>query len=149
MSQLIQTVQYVRLGRSPFRAKPKDVPVFAQLLVGGAGLWIVKGEQTGRGAIDHGQGLRISTQGPGDLATLQALFALAADLPPSDETAFASDLREDALADDCELSRGDEMRLAQTVADLAVHVHVSTFSSELTNVTGRDGWSVSTSRVDI
>lgn len=123
MSELALTASFLRLGHSSFGdAKPKEVSVFGQLLVGGRGLWLFTELQTGRT-------IRIDATGD-EARMMMAGFALAESrLGTGEDEASRLSHRLRAEAADGEIQLTDEeiKVLTESVADLAVGVVLSDF----------------------
>lgn len=123
MSELALTASFLRLGSSSFGdAKPKEVAVFGQLLIGGRGLWLFTELQTGR---------TIRIDGTGDEAgILMAGFALAESRLGAGEdeaSRLSQRLRAEAADEEIRLTDEEIKVLSVSVADLGVGLVLSSF----------------------
>lgn len=128
MSQLSYTVSFVRMGRSPFASKAKDVPVFAQHLTGGSELTIFSNLDS------PGIDLRVRQQAHFSAVALMAGFAVVEPrLPLADDAlATAQRLRKAAEEGEVEIAEIDARTLAEAVSGLDITVVVNDYAGELT-----------------
>jgi hypothetical protein len=123
MSELALTASFLRLGRSSFGdAKPKEVSVFGQLLVGGRGLWLFSELETGRT-------IRIDATGD-EAGMLMAGFALAESRLGTGEdevSRLSQRLRAEAADGEIRLTDEETKILSESVADLGVGLVLCNF----------------------
>jgi hypothetical protein len=148
MSDLVLTAQFIRVGSNPFGPKPKDVPVFAQLLVGGSGLWIFTATS---GTPESMRAARIRPETSEEFNVLRTGFAIVdTDVPGGDAQALLDKLRAKSLEGrEIELASADAATVSTAVSDLNVHLHITVFGSNHHVDHGNQGsWTVSTTFAD-
>jgi hypothetical protein len=149
MSDLVLSAQFVRMGSNPFGPKPKDVPVFAQLLVGGSGLWIFTNTSDSHSSPSS---IRIRCESSSELDVLRAGFAIVDTNVPNEGSAKVIDrLRKSANSGgDIEVSPAEAADISQAVSGLYVHLHVTLFNGVATfDDTDAGDWRITTSAVEV
>ena len=121
MSSLVYTASFVRMGRSPFGHKPKDVAVFAQHLAGGAGLTIFSNLD------EPGFVLRLRHEETFSARQLMAGFAIAEPRLSLDGEAqhLSQVLRKRAASEEIAIAEDEAAVLAEAVSPLDITLIVN------------------------
>lgn len=121
MSSLVYTASFVRMGRSPFGHKPKEVAVFAQHLAGGAGLTIFS-------SLDEpGHFLRLRQTETFSARQLMAGFAITEHRLPLEGEAqsLVERFRKSSASQEIEIAEHEAALLAEAVSPLDVTLIVT------------------------